>query len=271
MSHSYKLIYKFQKKDERDHVFQAFVSEDNISEYHTITKPKTNEVTKKITKKTPLKLTITRLGNILNQGNYGSCVANAFAYNINAQTNKTFNISRLYLYNYCRTIDFTSLDKDDGTTIRTACSAIKRYGALSENLFNYNNSNFSILPLLSIIQKSKYFKKFSYVFINQDLTTIKNYLMSYNSPIVFGFMVYNSFFDTDSNGIVAIPNTITETLEGGHCMLIVGYDDTLNNGSFICVNSWGTSWGKNGYCYIPYTYLLDSTLASDFCSTNFIY
>jgi len=271
MSFNYKLIHKFQKKDERDHIFQAFVSEDNNSEYYTITKPKTNEVIKILTKKSSTKLTVSPLGNILDQGSYGSCVANAFAYSINSQTKKILNISRFYLYNYCRTIDFTSLDQDDGTTVRSACSAIQKYGALLEKEFTYNDKHFNVLPSLSIIQKSKYFKKFSYVFISQNLTTIKNYLMSRNSPIVFGFMVYSSFFNVGSNGIVTLPDTTTETLEGGHCMCIVGYDDKLNGGSFVCANSWGTSWGKNGYCYMPYTYLLDSTLASDFCSTIFIY
>jgi hypothetical protein len=271
MSFNYKLTYKFQNKDERDHIFQAFVSDDNNSEYHTITKPTTNEVIKKTTKKSSSKFTITRLGNILDQGVYGTCVANAFAYSINSQTKKILSISRFSLYNYCRCLNYTSLVDDAGTTVRTACKAIANYGALVENKFKYIETNFYILPSLSITKQANYFKKFQYVFITQTLTTIKNYLTSYNSPIVFGFMVYTSFYDTGSDGIVSVPDTTTETLEGGHCMCIVGYNDTINSGSFICVNSWGTSWGKNGYCYMPYTYLTNTSLASDFCATIFVY
>ncbi len=52
---------------------------------------------------------------------------------------------------------------------------------------------------------------------------------------------------------------------GGHFMTIVGYDDTLwidlnnNNrvdanerGAFLIANSWGTSWGNNGFIWISY-------------------
>jgi len=72
-----------------------------------------------------------------------------------------------------------------------------------------------------------------------------------------------------STGIVPKPNIATEKLQGGHCMNIIGYDDSKQ--WFICANSWGTSWGNNGLCFIPYVYLLDSNLANDFCFTQFIY
>lgn len=37
-------------------------------------------------------------------------------------------------------------------------------------------------------------------------------------------------------------------------MLAVGYSD--QDRVFIVRNSWGTDWGDEGYCYIPYDYLL---------------
>lgn len=53
---------------------------------------------------------------------------------------------------------------------------------------------------------------------------------------------------------------------GPHAMTIVGYDDAVKydenddgaidegeRGAFICVNSWGNSWGANGRFYIPYS------------------
>ena len=38
-------------------------------------------------------------------------------------------------------------------------------------------------------------------------------------------------------------------LEGGHCVAVVGYD---KNG-FIIRNSWGRSYGRNGYWTLPYS------------------
>ncbi len=37
---------------------------------------------------------------------------------------------------------------------------------------------------------------------------------------------------------------------GYHAMICVGYDD--DSGGFLVLNSWGTNWGKRGYCWIPY-------------------
>jgi C1A family cysteine protease len=53
-----------------------------------------------------------------------------------------------------------------------------------------------------------------------------------------------------------------EKVVGGHCVVAVGYDDAKR--TFIIRNSWGTSWGMKGYCTIPYEYLLNPDLASDF-------
>ncbi len=49
---------------------------------------------------------------------------------------------------------------------------------------------------------------------------------------------------------------------GGHAVQIVGWDDNYSkshfrqsppgNGAFICKNSWGTSYGENGYFYVSY-------------------
>ena len=57
--------------------------------------------------------------------------------------------------------------------------------------------------------------------------------------------------------------------DGAHALTIVGYDDTVeydfNNdgqitndekGAFIFVNSWGTWWASEGYCYYPYKLFL---------------
>jgi C1A family cysteine protease len=208
---------------------------------------------------------------ILDQGNIGSCVANAFAFCIAVQTKNALKISRLYHYANCRILDSTPLKQDNGTTIQTACAAIKNYGAASELSYPYNISVFSKFPPLTIYQGAKWFKTFSYVFVSQNLASIKNCLNTYKVPIIFGFFVYSSFMTNtvSKTGIVPIPNTTIERRLGGHCMIIVGYNDTTQ--MFTCANSWGTSWGNKGYCYIPYNYLLNSKLAMDFCFTQFVF
>ena len=45
----------------------------------------------------------------------------------------------------------------------------------------------------------------------------------------------------------------SNSLAFGHAMCVVGYDDTLfGTGAFKLINSWGTSWGNNGYFWMSY-------------------
>jgi len=263
----YKFTYRFQEKDSRDYLHTTTIDEKNSKlELTTIIKKGTQVL--KTVKASPIKFVISQLPPIINQGNWGTCVANAFYFTISKQTSNNVLLSRLFLYNICRSIDYSPLNEDNGTTIRTACQSILNYGVCKENMYPYVSYNLSTLPSLSAFQNSKRFRQFTYVFINQDLTSIKNSLATYNSPIIFGIMVYESFISS-KNGIITTPDPKKERLLGGHCITIVGYDDSTK--MFMCSNSWGTSWGSNGYCYIPYNYITNSTLARDFCVTTFIY
>ena len=82
-------------------------------------------------------------------------------------------------------------------------------------------------------------------------------------PFVFGFSVYESFMSPEvaKTGKVPLPPR-GEQLLGGHAVLAVGYDDSIQ--SFIVRNSWGPKWGNKGYCEMPYGYLTDPQLARDF-------
>jgi C1A family cysteine protease len=88
-------------------------------------------------------------------------------------------------------------------------------------------------------------------------------------PIVGGFSVYSSF-ESDQvakTGIVPMPAK-NESQLGGHCVLIVGYDDAKQ--WFIIRNSWSDTWGAQGYCYMPYAYWTNPSLASDFWQIDLI-
>jgi C1A family cysteine protease len=59
-----------------------------------------------------------------------------------------------------------------------------------------------------------------------------------------------------------MPNIETEKLLGGHAVMAVMYDDIKK--VFGCRNSWGDKWGDKGYFYLPYDFILDKKMASDF-------
>ena len=48
----------------------------------------------------------------------------------------------------------------------------------------------------------------------------------------------------------------------------IGYDDARQ--WFIVRNSWGRKWGMNGYFTLPYAYLTDGNLASDFWTIRIV-
>jgi len=86
---------------------------------------------------------------------------------------------------------------------------------------------------------------------------------------MFGFSVYSSMpAPGDGRGEIPMPGP-GDTLEGGHAILAVGYDDNRkigkNKGAFLIRNSWGTGWGDQGYGWLPYAYV-EGGLADDFWS-----
>jgi hypothetical protein len=67
-------------------------------------------------------------------------------------------------------------------------------------------------------------------------------------PVVTVFEVYESFF-AYSGGIYSALGSVSTG--GWHCVAIVGFDD--RQGCWIAKNSWGGSWGDDGYFRISYS------------------
>ena len=82
--------------------------------------------------------------------------------------------------------------------------------------------------------------------IAQTLPALKSCLAS-GLVAVIGISVYSSFESATvaKTGIVPLPKP-TESLLGGHAVLLVGYDDVKSR--WICMNSWGSTWGRLGTC-----------------------
>jgi hypothetical protein len=69
---------------------------------------------------------------------------------------------------------------------------------------------------------------------------------STNGPITIG--VDASSFQTYTGGILT--NCISQQVD--HCIAIVGYDLSYSTPYWIIKNSWGTSWGEQGYIRVEY-------------------
>jgi hypothetical protein len=80
---------------------------------------------------------------------------------------------------------------------------------------------------------------------------LESALVTYG-PLVTTMNVYSDFFSYTSG----IYSHVSGNYQGGHAILIVGYDHAGQY--FIVKNSWGTGWGENGYFRIAYTQLINS-------------
>lgn len=84
----------------------------------------------------------------------------------------------------------------------------------------------------------------------------KKWLDTVGPIAINGFEVYTDFFSYGTGvyhkqAVLGTPPHMTPNkLEGTHCMLVVGYDDSQS--CWIVKNSWGAGWGQGGFCRIGY-------------------
>jgi C1A family cysteine protease len=157
-----------------------------------------------------------------------------------------------------------TITSDSGAMLRDGIKSVATQGVCPESEWPYIISQFRQKPPSKCYQDALACKATLYQRITPTLSQMKGCLASCY-PFVFGFIVYESFESDEvaQTGIVPMPQYGDHIL-GGHAVLACGYQDA--NQVFIVRNSWGTGWGINGtgYCTMPYAYLTNSQLASDF-------
>jgi C1A family cysteine protease len=204
--------------------------------------------------------------DVYDQGQLGSCTANAIAsaLEFDQMKEKQANIfvpSRLFIYYNERAMEGT-VKEDSGAQIRDGIKSVAKQGDCPEDLWPYDITKFAVQPPQQCYQQALKFKAVLYQRLSQISNQLKGCLAS-GYPFVFGFTVYESFESQQvaQTGHAPMPAP-TEASIGGHAVVAVGYDDSQN--WFIVRNSWGVGWGMKGYFTLPYAYLLDPNLASDF-------
>lgn len=178
-----------------------------------------------------------------NQGDLGSCTANALAGALEfleRKDNVSFiNMSRLFIYYDERAIEGT-IKSDSGAMTRDGIKTLKKQGVCSEKKWPYVISKFAVKPNAACYKEALDHQIISY----HRILTLNEMRMCLADgfPFVFGFTVYESFESQEvaKTGIVNMPQS-TERAIGGHAVLAVGYDDSQER--FIVRNSWGANRG----------------------------
>ncbi|KWS07550.1 peptidase C1 [Pseudomonas syringae pv. syringae] len=203
---------------------------------------------------------------VYDQGQLGSCTANGIAGAIQFDRMKqkltpAFEPSRLFIYYNERVIEHT-VDSDSGAMIRHGIKSVAKQGDCPEEEWSYDIEKFAVKPPAACYKDARKYKAVSYQKVAQNLNQMKGCLAA-GYPFVIGFSVYESFESKKvaKTGHAPMPGP-HEKMLGGHCVLAVGYNDAHQH--FILRNSWGAGWGMEGYFTLPYSYLLDENLSTDF-------
>ncbi|MBQ3657074.1 MAG: hypothetical protein II956_09580 [Bacteroidales bacterium] len=207
-----------------------------------------------------------------NQGQYGTCVAWAVAYNCRTFLySKQKNLSKSQLKNSSNQFSpkdlFWSIENDykgsgcNGTNFEYAFDVMITRGVATQSDVPYTNlGNCSYNRSAGSSTAGKYKIK-SFRQIKVDKTTIKEYLAN-GQLVVFGAQLGDEFMNANSSSVLYSQTYGYTGQHAYHAMVCSGYDDTKgSNGAFRVVNSWGENWGDDGYIWVDENFFVGGGFA----------
>lgn len=204
--------------------------------------------------------------SIKSQGETGSCVAHAFVsvyeYILNKNSKLDADLSERFLYYNTRKLNGNT-EVDCGSTLYDAAKSLETFGLCSEELCPYSSDfkDHTLEPSESAYIDASTRKVAEVMNVKIEENAIKSAIME-GYPVICSINLHESFNNISHDGFVKHPQE-GETSVGWHAMVIVGYND--KNRVFVLRNSWGSDFGDGGYCYLPYSYILDQKLNSMCC------
>jgi C1A family cysteine protease len=191
---------------------------------------------------------------VMSQGQLGSCVSWASAYagltivkRIEKNNKNLEPFSPLNLY-----VRYKKHFNEDpcsyGACVPFALNILKSNGCSPYNKFLPNECSKNVSENMVYDDKLYSFDPLN----SSSISSIKSAIAN-NMPVVIGIKCYdgddwkNAIFN---NGVWS--GYFTGSVNSGHAMCLIGYDDEKAGGAFEILNSWGEDWGDKGYFWIKY-------------------
>ena len=197
------------------------------------------------------------------QGQTGSCVGWATAEGVvryhmvkEKKLKKTEQLSPRYVWMSSKETDeyvqrSESFVEEAGTSLKAAMDVCRKFGVATMAMLPFNITTLMYTGTENSLYAAAAQRKISAYFnLAKNLNQWKAWLAAHG-PILAGLSVdqtWDNATATHGNLDTYYPNTV----RGGHAIAIVGYTAT---GRFIVRNSWGTSWGDNGFAYASPAYI----------------
>lgn len=193
-----------------------------------------------------------KMPDVGDQGPYGSCTGWSLSYAIRSYfttltSDQLVKLSPRFLYDHT----VSNGDCKRGVSFPKALNFLKDVGTVPyEDYAGFQAFCSPSIQNNELLNRAKNFKISGWEQIPvYDLDRVKGSLYR-GHPVALGMMVGDAF-DNYKSGIFKTYETQSTS---GHAMAIVGYDD--NKGAFKVMNSYGRSWGENGFGWISYDVFL---------------
>jgi C1A family cysteine protease len=211
------------------------------------------------------------------QGQYGTCVAWACAYNL-----RTYMFARLNGYTTSDLYDNSKVfsPKDlflaipsakrgsncNGTTFEAALDVMMQRGVAKMSTAPYTSlGSCTSSPQTSWTTEAADNKILDYRQIEETVNNLKRYLYQ-GKAIVFGAKLGDEFMNAYGDVVLTSQTYGYTGQHAYHALILCGYDDSKGpNGAFRVINSWGDSWGDNGFIWVDYNYFVQQNYFAYAC------